>query len=152
MIFLFCSCNSQTISTQHKDVDNNTVKIEKREGVEFEEMRRINFKIDIKEVSVLKDFDKILNFYQKLENPKYPKSYPIPSLQEGERLIVIKPALKKIKFGDIEIINIENKNETLFINYKEVENWEYKRDHVSDPIVIIKVSEKFNNIKLTSKS
>lgn len=151
MFFLFFSCSSQIISTQNKNIEKTNMKIEKNEGIEFEEMRRLNFKIDREEVSVLKEFNEILNFYQKLENPKYPKSYPIPSLQEEESLIIIKPTLKKMKFGDLEIIKMMINNETLVIQYKEIENWEYKRDQVSDPIVIIKVSEKFKNINLTLK-
>ena len=151
MSAMFCSCNSQTLSVAKENTENKLVHNTNDDDVSFEEMRRINFKIDLDEVSVLNEFDEILNLYQKLHNPKFSRAYPIPTLQEGESLIVLKPTLKKIKYGDIEIINIQNKNETIFIDYREIESWEYERDQVSNPILIIKISEKFKNIKLTSK-
>lgn len=151
VLFLFSSCHSQIIAPENKNIENKIVKVEKGGGIEFEEVRRLNFNIELKEVSVLKSFQDILSLYRKFENPDYAKSYPLPGLQEDELIIVLKPPLTRIKYGDIEIKSISLREETLIINYKEIENWEYKRDLVSDPIVILKISERFNNIELKSQ-
>ena len=152
LLVLFCSCNSQKVVAQNKIMQNKIVEKEKTANVGFEEMRRLNFKINLKEITVLKEFQEILDLYQKFDDPKYGRGYPIPSLQDGESIIVIKPELKQKKFGDIEIESIKKTGNTLVINYKEVENWEYAQNKTSDPILIIKIQEKFKNIKLTINS
>ena len=143
----FCSCNSALITTH--DMNSH---ISSNEGISFVEMRRLNKKIDLPEVSHLNDFTAILNLYKKLENSNYSKSYPIPGLDEGETLVVLKPRLTVERYGDVEITNIQKKGNMLSIEYKEIKNQEYESEKVSNPILIIKISEKFNTIKITPKT
>ena len=145
-IALLFSCNSLENSKQ------NSIVIENTEIKNFEEMRRLNYNIDLKETTVLNSFQDILALYQKLEDTKYSKGFPIPSLEENETLIVLKPKLKIEKYGDLEIIEIQNKKENLLINYKEIPNSEYEKNRLSNPILIIKTPEKFKTIQLTLKS
>ncbi len=146
MIALVFSCNSLENSNQSLNQSANT------EILDFVEMRRLNYKIDLKETTFLNSFQDILTLYQRLEDTKYSKGFPIPSLEENETLIVLKPTLKKIKYGDIEIVDIQNKEENLIIKYKEILNVDYEKSKASNPILIIKTSEKFKTVQLTLKS
>ena len=143
----FCSCNSTQIIAQ----DMNT-QILNNEGVSFVEMRRLNKEIELPEVSQLNDFTAILNLYKKLENSNYSKSFPIPGLDEGETLIILKPKLTIEKYGDLEITNIQKRGEELSIEYKEIKNQEYEIEKASNPILIIKISEKFKTIIINNKT
>ena len=143
----FCSCNSTQIIAQ----DMNT-QISNNEGVSFVEMRRLNKEIELPEVSHLNDFTAILNLYKKLENSNYSKSFPIPGLDEGETLIILKPKLTIEKYGDLEITNIQKRGDALSIEYKEIKNQEYEIEKASNPILIIKISEKFKTIIINKKT
>ncbi|MFC6267629.1 hypothetical protein ACFQH0_04500 [Frigoriflavimonas asaccharolytica] len=148
---MFFSCNSQRNIVVNENLKLNAQNVNDLEKVNFEEIRRLNLNINLKEITVLNDFQETLNLYQRLENGKYARSFPITSLQSGEKLIVIKPLLSKEKYGDLEILSIENKEGILNINYKEIENQEYYQNKWSNPILIIKVAENYKKIKLNLK-
>ncbi|MDP9960964.1 hypothetical protein [Chryseobacterium lathyri] len=117
--------------------------------VEFTEIRRLNLKTDLKEYTVITSTKGIKDVYMKLNDSKYSRSAPIPVLEEGEYFLVLKPKLKKIKNGDIEIEKLEASTSTLNVFYKEVENQEYKEKKQSDPILIVKITGSPKKIKLT---
>ncbi|MDQ0065532.1 hypothetical protein [Chryseobacterium lathyri] len=117
--------------------------------VEFTEIRRLNLKTDLKEYTVITSTKGIKDAYMKLNDSKYSRSAPIPVLEEGEYFLVLKPKLKKIKNGDIEIEKLEESTSTLNVFYKEVENQEYKEKKQSDPILIVKITGNPKKIKLT---
>lgn len=148
---LFYGCNSQNSAVLIENSKNNKSQNDTNENIEFEEMRRVNANIGLKEITLFNNFQEILELYQQLENPKYSKSYPIPDLENDETLIVLKPELKNIKYGDFEITSIKKNGDSVFINYKEIENREYAQNKWTNPILIIKISDKFKTIQLISK-
>ncbi|WP_223607361.1 hypothetical protein [Chryseobacterium sp. OSA05B] len=121
----------------------------KQENVEFTEIRRLNSSIDLSEYTVITSTKGIKDLYMKLNDSKYSRSAPIPVLEEGEFFLVIKPKLKKIKNGDIEIEKIERNGSTLNVLYKEIENQEYAEKNQSSPILILKIFDSPKKIKLT---
>ncbi|MGK6341722.1 hypothetical protein ACMGDK_05745 [Chryseobacterium sp. DT-3] len=128
--------------TQMSHLDKN------QDKVEFTEIRRLNLKTDLKEYTVITSTKGIKELYKKLNDSKYSRSAPIPVLEEGEYFLVLKPKLKKIKNGDIEIEKLETTGSTLKVFYKEVENQEYAEKKQSDPILILKIIGSPKNIKL----
>ncbi len=134
---LFVSCTpSQNMS------ENGT-------PVEFTEERRLNHSIDLPETSIIHTIKELTELYGKLEDPSFPRSAPIPPFDsEKESILVLKPILKELKYGEIQIENIEKSNATLTVHYREVESWESAENNWSDPIIILKVSEKPSKIKL----
>ncbi|PIF44982.1 hypothetical protein CLU96_1981 [Chryseobacterium sp. 52] len=117
--------------------------------VEYVEIRRLNFNNDLKEYTVITTTKGIKDLYMKLSDSKYSRSAPIPVLEEGEYFLVLKPKLKKIKNGDIEIEKLETSRSTLNIFYQEIENQEYADKNQSDPILILKIIDHPKKIKLT---
>ncbi|WP_131368662.1 hypothetical protein [Chryseobacterium luteum] len=124
---------------------------ENKDKVEFTEIRRLNLKTDLKEYTVITSTKGIKELYMKLNDSKYSRSAPIPVLEEGEYFLVLKPKLKKIKNGDIEIEKLETNGSTLNVFYKEIENQEYTEKKQSDPILILKIMDSPKKIKLTIK-
>lgn len=120
-----------------------------QDKVEFTEIRRLNLKTDLKEYTVITSTKGIKDLYMKLNDSKYSRSAPIPVLEEGEYFLVLKPKLKKIKNGDIEIEKLETNTSMLNVFYKEVENQEYADKKQSDPILIVKIMGSPKKIKLT---
>jgi len=141
--FLLINCadykNMAQINYQNKNQDK----------VEFTEIRRLNLKTDLKEYTVITSTKGIKDLYMNLNDSKYSRSAPIPVLEEGEYFLVLKPKLRKIKNGDIEIEKLETNTSTLTVFYKEVESQEYKEKKQSDPILIVKITGSPKKIKLT---
>src|SRR5690606_39197545 len=118
-------------------------------SIEFTEERRLNFNSDLKEATIINSSQKLIALYGKMEKPNAPRSAPIPAFDEAtESILVIKPKLKDYQYADVEILSIDKLNSKLIVNYKEVENWEFTEYNWSDPIVILRVSEKPSEIQL----
>lgn len=137
IISLNYSClNSKNMSTESSPI-------------EFTEERRLNHAIDLKEITLINNMEELTNLYAKLNDPNIPRSAPIPVFDENsEMILVIKPKLETIVNGDIEIESVTQLNSKIMVNYKEIENWEYKENKSTHPIVIIRISEKSSEIKL----
>ncbi|MCS3529467.1 hypothetical protein [Chryseobacterium sp. JUb7] len=117
--------------------------------IEFVEIRRLNASSGLKESTVVKTTKEIKELYKKLNDSKYSRSTPIPVLEnENEFFLVLKPRMKTLKNGDIEVEKIESDGSTLWVTYKEVENDEYKENKQLNPILIIKILNKPQKIKL----
>lgn len=119
--------------------------------VEFTEIRRLNFDHNMKEYTVITSTKEIKDLYMELNDSKYSRSAPIPVLQEGEYFLVLKPKLKTLKNGDIDIVQMESNSSVLNIFYKEIENQEYSDKKLSSPILILKITDSPKKIKLTIK-
>lgn len=116
--------------------------------VEFIEIRRLNSNINLEEYTVITSTKGIKELYMKLNEPRYSRSAPIPVLDEGEYFLVLKPGLKKINNGDIDVEKLETEGTYLNVFYKEVENQEYTEKKQSNPILIIKIKDSPKKIKL----
>lgn len=118
-------------------------------NVDFTEERRLNYDLNLEEVTVINTSQELVELYGKLHDPEIPRSAPIPTFDENtESILVIKPILRNLTYGDIEIQSIEKSNSKLKINYREIESWEFAENKWNDPIVIVRVSEKPSEIKL----
>ncbi|WP_080778580.1 hypothetical protein [Chryseobacterium phocaeense] len=116
--------------------------------VEFIEIRRLNSKINLEEYTVITSTKGIKELYMKFNDSGYSRSAPIPVLDEGEYFLVLKPGLKKISNGDIDIEKLETEGAHLNVFYKEVENQEYAEKKQSNPVLIIKIKDSPKKIKL----
>jgi hypothetical protein len=122
---------------------------QKLKNIEFTEIRKLNAVLNMPQVSIINTTKEIKEFYKKINNQKYSKSAPIPVIEEDkESFLILKPQLKKIKYGDIEVQKVESDGSTLFVSYKEVGNQEYNENKQSNPILIIKILNKPKKIKL----
>ncbi|WP_139419190.1 hypothetical protein [Chryseobacterium mulctrae] len=131
------------------DMKTNTVMIAKESFIDFSEVRRLNKDIDLKEFMILATFDQTLDLYGKLEDGKFSRSEPIPTLFDNEFFIVLKPLLKKLKYGDINVVRIEEKNSVLNVYYKEIKNDEYLSNKQKNPILILRLKGNIpSNVKL----
>ena len=134
------SCRSISVTkSEHKPesslkMQNNTIS--------FSELRRVNSNVKLGQYSFIKDFSATLNLYSQLEDKKFSRSEPIPTLSENEYFLVLKPTLKKEKYGDIEVTKLEIKNNVLNVYYQEISNSEYILNKQNNPILILRVSGK----------
>lgn len=142
-VVLFFSCvNLKSVSSFNQQKQN-------LKKIEFVEIRRLNASSGLKESTVVKTTKEIKELYKKLNDSKYSRSTPIPVLEnENEFFLVLKPRMKTLKNGDIEVEKIESDGSTLWVTYKEVENDEYKENKQLNPILIIKILNKPQKIKL----
>lgn len=142
-VVLFFSCvNLKSVLSFNQQKQN-------LKKVEFVEIRRLNASSGLKESTVVKTTKEIKELYKKLNDSKYSRSAPIPVLEnESEFFLVLKPRMKTLKNGDIEVEKIESDGSTLWVTYKEVENDEYKENKQLNPILIIKILNKPQKIKL----
>lgn len=148
--FLVCFCfvflipfgnleNSMAFGQQQKNKRN----------IEFTEIRRLNSTTNLKQSTIIKSTKEIKDLYKKLNDSKYSRSAPIPILEnDNEVFLILKPRLKRIKYGDIEIEKILADGSIFYVTYKEIDNHEYFEKKESSPIVILKVLEKPKGIKL----
>lgn len=118
--------------------------------VEFTEIRRLNSNHDLNEYTVITSTKGIKELYMKFNDSRYSRSAPIPVLDEGEYFLVLKPKLKKVQNGDLEIEKLETDGSTLTVFYKEIENQEYAEKKQSNPILILKIMDSPKKIKLTT--
>lgn len=133
---------------EYKNTSLMNPKNENYQKVEFTEIRRLNSAVSLAQYTVITSTKGIKELYMKFSDTRYSRSAPIPILSEGEYFVVLKPELKKIQNGDIEIEKLETNGFTLNILYKEVENQEYAEKKQSDPILIIKIKSNPKKIKL----
>lgn len=125
--------------------------VQKSTKVDFWEVRRVNRNILLKESAIITTFAETSELYSKLEDKRFSRSEPIPTLSDDEFFIVLKPELKKIQYGDFEIIRIEEENSAIKIYYKEIINNEYLLNKQSNPILILRLKGKVpESIKLIS--
>lgn len=119
------------------------------EEISFAEERRLNFPIQIPEFQIINSPEELVNIYQSFHNPEIPRSAPIPVFDKNsESILVLKPKLKQLKYGDLQIERVQKSGSLLIISYKEIESQEFTTNRWSDPIVILKVSEKPSEIQL----
>lgn len=141
MMLFVISCNGIS--------NTNAQKTSTLEKVEYIEERRLNKNVDSKDVFVLDNMDDITAFYTKLQNPGITRQAPIPALEEGESLLVIKPKTNATTpYTDIEVTSLTTKGTQLVVNYKEIENWEYTENKQSHPILILKIKNKPKSVIL----
>ena len=142
LIIMGLSVSCSQSKNMHPDASHNN------RPIEFTEERRLNHAIDLAEATVIRDLQELTRLYGRLEDPSTPRSAPIPFFdEETESVIVLKPVLEN-DYGDIQVENMEESNGTLTIYYREIENWEYRENKLSNPIVILRVSTKPSEIKL----
>ncbi|WP_219969512.1 hypothetical protein [Chryseobacterium chendengshani] len=110
--------------------------------ISFSEVRRANRSVNLGEYSIIKDFSETVKLYSQLDEKKFSRSEPVPTLSDDEYFLVLKPKLKKEKYGDVEVMKMELKNNILNIYYKEVTNSEYISNKQKNPILILRVSGK----------
>ncbi|WP_449387978.1 hypothetical protein [Chryseobacterium lineare] len=121
-----------------------------KKNVEFIEIRKENYNCKLKPYTILKNTKEIKDFYKKINASTYSKSAPIPVIEgDNNFFLFLKPKLRKIKNGDIEVENIMSDGVTIYINYKEINN-EYVKKKETNPILILKILHKQpKSIKLT---
>jgi hypothetical protein len=123
--------------------------VKDRRIVDFTEVRRLNSTFKLKLSTIIKNTKEIKDLYKNLDDSRHSRSAPIPILKnDKEVFLVLKPKLKKARYGDIEIEKMESDGKILFVTYKEVDNQEYADKKQSNPIVILKVIDKPKGIKL----
>lgn len=118
-------------------------------SIPYEQQLSTNVKIDLPEVKVIENLQELTEIYKDLQDPKYPRSAPIPYFDHNkESMIILKPQLKNLPNGDIEIVDIIHTDSEIIINYKEIENWEYAEKKLSNPIKIIKINRVAKKVTL----
>lgn len=152
MLLLLATGGGCGNSVMAKSDMNLKSSLDEQDGsVGFSEVRRLNRNIALKEISVITTFGETLDLYDKLDDKKFSRSAPIPTLSDDEFFIVLKPQLKKIQYGDIEIVKIKEENSALNIYYKEITNEEYSLNKHTNPILILRLKGSIpTSIKLES--
>lgn len=110
--------------------------------IKFSEVRRLNKSILLKEYTLVQSFEETVKLYSVMEDKRFSRSQPIPTLSENEFLLVLKPQLKTKEYGDIEIEKIEEEKSFLKVYYKEIDNEEYLLNKEKNPILILKIEGK----------
>lgn len=136
--------------TGYKNVASVSQEGENYQKVEFIEIRRLNSNDDLNPYTIMTSSKEIKELYKKFNDSRYSKSAPIPVLDEGEYFLVLRPKLKKIPYGDVEIKKLEATGSTLNVFYKEVESPEYAEKKQSNPVLILKILDNPKKIKLIS--
>ena len=109
-------------------------------NVEFSEVRRLNRDVQLSDFLIIKDFSETVKLYGKLEDKRFSRSVPIPTLEENEFFLLLKPIMKKQVFGDLEITKMVIKGSVLNVYYKEISNEEYLLNKQKNPILILRVN------------
>lgn len=136
---LGCGCSGSLPAKSNFSMSNQEEA--QQENVHFTELRRLNREVDIEDIKVITTFKQTSELYAKLDEKKFSRSAPIPTLDGDEFLVVLKPAIQNRKFNDIEITKINVQEKELKIYYREIVNSEYAINQKS-PIIILKVEEK----------
>jgi hypothetical protein len=145
LLFLFgfgggLSCT--TISATKNAVETKSIMSKNNNEIKFSEVRRLNKDIPLKEYTILQSFEETVKLYSVMEDKRFSRSQPIPTLSENEFLLVLKPKLKTQQYGDIEIEKIEEEKSVLNVYYKEINNEEYLLNKEKNPILILKIEGK----------
>lgn len=145
LLFLFgfgggVGCTS--VSATKNMVKTEPVMSRNNNEITFSEVRRLNKNIPLKEYTILQSFEETLKLYRLMEDKRFSRGAPIPTLSENEFLLVLKPTLKTQQYGDIEIEKIEEEKSVLHIYYKEIINEEYVLNKEKNPILILKIEGK----------
>lgn len=136
--------------TEYKNVASMRQEGENYQKVEFTEIRRLNSNNDLNQYTIITSSKEIKELYKKFNDSRYSKSAPIPVLDEGEYFLVLRPKLKNIPYGDVEIKKLEANGSILTVFYKEVKNLEYAEKKQSNPVLILKILDNPKKIKLIS--
>lgn len=150
ILFLFNFILFGSISCLNSNASNDSqTQDTMQQEIQFVEERRDNRAVDLPEVTIVNNMKHLTEIYSKLQDPSLRRSAPIPPFDEAsETMLVIKPKLKKIQYGDIEIESIRGKENTLIINYREIENQENIENKLTNPVVILKVTAKPKMVNL----
>ncbi|NML71510.1 hypothetical protein HHL23_17100 [Chryseobacterium sp. RP-3-3] len=145
LLFLFgfgggAGCTN--VSATKNIVKTEPVMSRNSSGIKFSEVRRLNRNIPLKEYTILQSFEETLKLYRVMEDKRFSRSEPIPTLSENEFLLVLKPTLKTQQYGDIQIEKVEEEKSVLHIYYKEINNEEYLLNKEKNPILILKIEGK----------
>ncbi|PQA95288.1 hypothetical protein B0A69_07555 [Chryseobacterium shigense] len=137
------------VSATKNGIKQASVMTRNNNEIKFSEVRRLNKNIPLKEYTVLQSFEEIVKLYSTMEDKRFSRSQPIPTLSENEFLLVLKPQLKKQPYGDIEIVRMEEEQSVLNVYYKEIDNEEYLLNKEKNPILILKIEGKIpSGVKL----
>ncbi|MFW2137155.1 hypothetical protein [Soonwooa sp.] len=124
-------------------------KVETMQKVEYTEERRLNKDFDSKEIFAVSTMDEVTNLYSRLQDPQFNRSAPIPIIEAGESLLVVKPkASSATDYSDIEIESIKKNEKNIIVKYKKIENGEYKDAKKTNPILILKIKSNPQNLIL----
>lgn len=132
------SCRN--ISTAKSEIKKEEGMAKRDETVAFSEVRRINRNIQMSEYMIISDFSEMVKLYSKLDDRKFSRSEPIPTLSDNEFFLILKPKLEKEQYGDIEVTKIDKNGTVLNVYYKEITNNEYLLNQQSNPILIVRVT------------
>jgi len=132
------SCRS--VSVTNNELKAESIMNEPQGNVEFSEVRRLNRDIQLSNFMIIKDFSETVKLYGKLEDKRFSRSEPIPTLEENEFFLLLKPIMKKQVFGDLEVTKMEIKGSVLNVYYKEISNEEYLLNKQKNPILILRVN------------
>ncbi|SHF49629.1 hypothetical protein [Chryseobacterium sp. OV279] len=127
------------VSASKNSVKTESVMSRNNTEIKFSEVRRLNRDVSLKEYTILQSFEETVKLYRLMEDKRFSRSAPIPTLDENEFLLVLKPRLKTQPYGDIEIQKIEEVKSVLNVYYKEINNEEYLLNREKNPILILKV-------------
>ncbi|AZB30075.1 hypothetical protein [Chryseobacterium balustinum] len=131
------SCSNSVLGKS--DIKTDKLIMMQDNSVGFSEERRLNKDIDLKEFVILTTFNQTLDIYSKLNDKKFSRSEPIPTLFDDEFFMLLKPRLKIFKYGDIDVVKIEKEKSVLNVYYTEIENEEYLLNKQKDPILILRL-------------
>lgn len=131
------NCSSSVLGKS--DIKTNKLITIQDNSVGFSEERRFNKDVDLKEFVILTTFNQTLDIYSKLNDKKFSRSEPIPTLFDDEFFMLLKPRLKRFKYGDIDVVKIEKEKSVLNVYYNEIENEEYLLNKQKNPILILRL-------------
>lgn len=132
------SCRS--VSMANNELKAESTMNEPQGNVEFSEVRRLNREVQLNDFLIIKDFSETVKLYGKLADKRFSRSAPIPTLEENEFFLLLKPIMKKQIFGDLEVTKMEMKGSVLNVYYKEISNEEYLLNKQKNPILILRVN------------
>lgn len=132
------SCRS--VSMANNELKAESIMNEPQGNVEFSEVRRLNREVQLNDFLIIKDFSETVKLYGKLADKRFSRSAPIPTLEENEFFLLLKPIMKKQPFGDCEVTKMEMKGSVLNVYYKEISNEEYLLNKQKNPILILRVN------------
>lgn len=132
------SCRS--VSMANNELKAESIMNEPQGNVEFSEVRRLNRKVQLNDFLIIKDFSETVKLYGKLADKRFSRSAPIPTLEDNEFFLLLKPIMKRQIFGDLEVTKMEMKGSVLNVYYKEISNEEYLLNKQKNPILILRVN------------